>query len=149
MAIFEMSDGIVFNYRGSWCAQGMPTAWACDWRAIGTKGTALWDGEEEMAGEVVAGDEGLLLRPTRQLIEAPPAPLASTGHAGVIDDFVMSAARAAEHRRPSAPTTSRAWPWSTPRSRARKAAVKWTCVGEPRGRYWNCEKSGLRRSMNA
>ena len=40
MAIFEMTNGLVFNYRGSWCAEGKQTAWACDWRAMGQSGTA-------------------------------------------------------------------------------------------------------------
>ena len=89
MAIFEMSDGIVFNYRGSWSAQGKPTTWACDWRAIGTRGTVLWDGEDGFAGEVVTGDEGFFYATTPMEI-APPAPLSYTGHAGVIDDFIAA-----------------------------------------------------------
>ena len=88
MAIFEMSDGIVFNYRGSWCAQGLPTEWACDWRAIGTKGTATWDGEQEIAAEVVAGDEGFFYEV--EPVEAPPVTLEQNGHAGVIHNFVES-----------------------------------------------------------
>jgi len=44
MAIFEMSNGVVFNYRGRWCAEGLNTPWECTWRAVGEKGTALWDG---------------------------------------------------------------------------------------------------------
>ena len=27
IAIFEMSDGLVFTYRGSWCAEGLNTSW--------------------------------------------------------------------------------------------------------------------------
>ena len=43
-ALFEMADGVRFTYRGSWCAEGKPTSWECDWRAVGANGTALWDG---------------------------------------------------------------------------------------------------------
>ncbi|MFO7821595.1 MAG: Gfo/Idh/MocA family oxidoreductase, partial [Lentisphaeria bacterium] len=35
VAIFEMTNGLVFTYRGSWCAQGLPTSWQCEWRAVG------------------------------------------------------------------------------------------------------------------
>jgi len=41
--IFEMSDGIVFTYRGSWCAEGHPTSWNGDWRIIGDRGTVLME----------------------------------------------------------------------------------------------------------
>lgn len=44
ICIFEMSDGSVFSYQGSWCAEGYPTSWEANWRIIGSKGTALWDG---------------------------------------------------------------------------------------------------------
>ena len=44
--IFEMSDGIIFTYRGSWCAEGFPTAWNGDWRIIGDRGTVLMEKEQ-------------------------------------------------------------------------------------------------------
>ncbi len=56
--MFEMSNGVRFNYRGSWCADGLHTSWEGDWRAVGSKGTAKWDGHGHMVAEVVAGDEG-------------------------------------------------------------------------------------------
>jgi len=43
--IFEMSDGIVFTYRGSWCAQGRGTSWNGNWRIVGEAGTLLFDGD--------------------------------------------------------------------------------------------------------
>ncbi|SEM60177.1 Gfo/Idh/MocA family protein [Paenibacillus sp. OV219] len=44
ICIFEMSDGSVFSYRGSWCADGLNTSWESDWRVTGSKGGARWDG---------------------------------------------------------------------------------------------------------
>jgi len=41
MVIFEMSNGVMFSYRGSWCAEGCHTSWNGDWRFIGDKGTLL------------------------------------------------------------------------------------------------------------
>lgn len=52
--IFEMSNGLRYNYRGSWCADGLPTSWDADWRAIGSNGTALWDGRNQPVAEVSA-----------------------------------------------------------------------------------------------
>lgn len=52
-AIFEMENNLVYTYRGSWCAEGCPTTWACNWRFIGSKGTLLWDGQDEVRCEVV------------------------------------------------------------------------------------------------
>src|SRR5262249_47712860 len=39
-AIFEMSGGLRFTYRGSWCSEGRHTSWESEWRAVGPNGTA-------------------------------------------------------------------------------------------------------------
>jgi predicted dehydrogenase len=57
-AIFEMEDGLVFTYRGCWAAEGMKTSWEGDWRAVGDKGTLIWDGTNAPHGEIVTGTEG-------------------------------------------------------------------------------------------
>lgn len=89
VCIFEMTDGLVFTYRGSWCAEGMNTTWECDWRAIGDKGSLTWDGAEEFAGEIVAGSEGFF-REKKPLSLEPAQELAFCGHAGVIREFLDS-----------------------------------------------------------
>ncbi len=87
--IFEMTGGVIFSYNGSWCAEGMNNSWNCDWRCVGQQGTALWDGEEVMAGETVVSTEGFF-RATAPL-PLPPAPgLEHELHGGVIDDFLTS-----------------------------------------------------------
>jgi predicted dehydrogenase len=88
VAIFEMSNGIVYCYRGSWCAEGLRTTWESDWRVIGQKGTVRWPGDATMEAEVVTGDEGFF-RPTT-MPEIPPAPESARvgGHAGIIREFV-------------------------------------------------------------
>lgn len=56
-AVFEMTGGLRYTYRGSWCAEGLPTSWEGEWRAVGPKGTAAWDGRSDiLAGAVVAPD---------------------------------------------------------------------------------------------
>jgi predicted dehydrogenase len=56
--IFEMTDGVVFTYRGSWCSEGFPTSWNGDWRAIGERGTLLYEHDAPPRAQVVAGDTG-------------------------------------------------------------------------------------------
>jgi predicted dehydrogenase len=58
--LFEMAGGVRFAYRGSWCSEGCPTSWNGDWRIIGEKGTLLYAGDKDPAGEVVSGKEGLV-----------------------------------------------------------------------------------------
>jgi len=53
--IFEMSDGVVFNYRGSWCADGCVTSWEGDWRYIGDKGTMIYAVDKLPFGQVQDG----------------------------------------------------------------------------------------------
>jgi predicted dehydrogenase len=87
-AIFEFDDGIVFNYRGSWCAEGANTSWESAWRVIGTKGTLTWDGEDAFEARTVVGDTGFFR--DLQAIEVPvTADIDQThGHASVIAEFL-------------------------------------------------------------
>lgn len=87
-AIFEFAGDIVFNYRGSWCAEGANTSWEGAWRVIGTRGTLLWDGLDRFEAHQVAGDAGFF----RDLVplDVPDAPDAAKteGHASVIAEFL-------------------------------------------------------------
>jgi predicted dehydrogenase len=58
VAIFEMAGGARFTYRGSWCAEGRHTAWEAEWRAVGPRGTATWDGAENLLADTVAETGG-------------------------------------------------------------------------------------------
>ena len=52
-ALFEMTGGLRYAYRGSWCSEGKNTSWESDWRAVGPKGTAVWDGIGAPSADVV------------------------------------------------------------------------------------------------
>ena len=67
--IFEMTDGVVFTYRGSWCAEGLHTSWQGDWRIIGGRGTILYERDQLPVAQVVAGKSGFN-RPLKDV--APP-----------------------------------------------------------------------------
>ncbi|MBM7568356.1 Gfo/Idh/MocA family protein [Paenibacillus sacheonensis] len=88
ICIYEMSDGSVFCYQGSWCAEGANTSWEANWRAVGSQGTALWDGSDgpPAADIVAAGQEpNFTLRTER---ETPGLTYAGkTGHYGCFDEM--------------------------------------------------------------
>ncbi len=85
-AVFEMSGGVRFAYRGSWCAEGCPTSWNGDWRVIGTRGTMLYEGDQPPRGQVVAKEEGFQ-RPTRDLRVADVA-MKHTGQHGALRELL-------------------------------------------------------------
>lgn len=85
VAIFTMSNGAVFTYRGSWCAEGFPTSWECDWRAIGTRGTAKWV-NSDVTGVRVVGTDGFSR--VCEDLQIPVPDIALSGHAGIIDEFI-------------------------------------------------------------
>src|SRR5579859_7939188 len=41
-ALFEMTGGLRYTYRGSWCSEGRMTSWEAEGRAVGPRGTATW-----------------------------------------------------------------------------------------------------------
>ena len=113
-AIFEIGGGIVFTYRGSWCADGLAHQ----------LGERLADRRRARHARL-----GRLRRVARRSRRGRCARASSTepsrspcrrsirsdrvgGHLGVIQDFVARRRERRPSRRRAAPTTSRAWPWS-------------------------------------
>ena len=91
-AIFEFTDNVVFNYRGSWAAEGANTSWESSWRIVGSKGTLLWDGEDSFDARVVANDTGFF-RELETIEVPPPADEDQThGHVSVIAEFLDAVA---------------------------------------------------------
>lgn len=84
-AIFEMSDGLRFCYRGSWCTEGAMTSWESSWRVVGEHGTALWDGHGEPHGEIVEQRGGF--HSQYRTIQEPRAQIRE-GIAGSLDEFL-------------------------------------------------------------
>jgi len=58
ICIFEMEDGSVFDYRGSWCANGLNTSWESEWRVACADGAAFWDGATKLYYDLTAQGEG-------------------------------------------------------------------------------------------
>ena len=90
IAVFEMTGGIVYTYRGSWCAEGLNTTWESDWRIVGESGTLRWGGGEEMRAQTVSETGGFF----STWGEPDIPPYTSTdkvgGHDGLIREFVRS-----------------------------------------------------------
>jgi predicted dehydrogenase len=84
--LFELTGGVRFAYRGSWCAEGCPTGWDGDWRAIGDRGTIVYSDSKTLRGQRVAGNEGFN-RPLEPIaIEADP--LEATGMHGALREML-------------------------------------------------------------
>lgn len=88
-AIFEMSEGIVFNYRGSWCAQGRPGSWNCTWRIQGSKGAIIWDGASGIRVEKVTGKDGFVRAVEEKDEQVPPPKKPSNGHEFILREFLQ------------------------------------------------------------
>jgi predicted dehydrogenase len=96
VAVFRMENDIRFSYRASWCADGFRTAWDASWRIIGTDGTLLWDGEENLRAERVPADHlstqpGAFLKTTELVLpETEPDPSEVRGHLSVMHQFLSA-----------------------------------------------------------
>lgn len=84
-ALFEMTGGLRYTYRGSWCSEGDQTSWQALWRAYGPKGSATWDGEAAPSGQRIVGTEGF--RHASEPIKTPIIPTPG-GIAGSLREFI-------------------------------------------------------------
>ncbi len=84
--IFEMSNGVVFTYRGSWCAEGCSTSWNGDWRFIGDRGTMIMEKDQAPNGQVVkqTGGFNVELEP----LQTTPSPMVYDGFAGGLNEML-------------------------------------------------------------
>jgi predicted dehydrogenase len=102
LCIYEFADGSVFNYRGMWCAEGVPTSWEADWRMTGSKGTAMWNGKEAPYYEVVkpANEQVFMNQYERVVVE--PTWNGNEGHRGCLDEMFQALI---EQRKPETDST--------------------------------------------
>src|SRR3984893_2020475 len=87
-AIFRMNGGIRFTFRGSWCSEGLRTSWDSAWRIIGTKGTIIWDGLEDIRGEYVKKPNGMFYETESFVPSEEPDPNETRGHLSVMAQFL-------------------------------------------------------------
>jgi len=87
VAVFTMSNGVVYTYRGSWCSEGLHTTWESAWHGIGTQGSFRWDGYRDFKAQAVKS-----VRSPFSEVEDIPAPAFANaagpiGHGGLIREF--------------------------------------------------------------
>lgn len=91
MALFELGNGALFTYRGSWCAAGMATSWECAWRFVGTRGTLTWDGHDQLRAEVTTAQRSGLFDDVVPVALENIEPVGRIGgHLGVLQDFIAA-----------------------------------------------------------
>jgi predicted dehydrogenase len=81
VCVFEMEDGSIFDFRGSWCANGLATSWDSEWRAACAGGAVFWDGAGKLHYGV--GDDGQ----TQQIREIMPIPMEQVAHPACINEM--------------------------------------------------------------
>ncbi len=89
-ALFTMEDGVHFNYRGSWNAEGACTSWNATWRLVGERGTLVWDGDDGLFYEIPTRQEGARSVHERYDLSDQSKPTATDLHAQVFDNFFCS-----------------------------------------------------------
>jgi predicted dehydrogenase len=96
VAVFRMAAGVRFTYRASWCADGFRTSWDGAWRVIGTEGTLIWDGEEDLRAERLPADHrttqpnAFLKEMETVLPTVEPDPAQTRGHFSVMNQFLLA-----------------------------------------------------------
>lgn len=85
--LFEMTGGLRYTYRGSWCSEGVHTSWEAEWRAAGERGSAVWDGRGDPRGEVVDAAGGFHSK-VRDVHEG--ALTVTSGIAGSLEEFLSA-----------------------------------------------------------
>lgn len=84
-AIFEMTGGLRYTYRGSWSAEGQHTSWESEWRAVGANGTATWDGIHPPSAEIVSKRGSFISEFERRTVAVDEI---ASGIAGSLRDFI-------------------------------------------------------------
>ncbi len=88
LCIFEMTNGVVFTYSGSWCSEGLHTSWNGDWRFVGTRGSVNYV-RNEISKSVPPADAEAFIR------EVEPEPIQAkaleyNGQSGALAEFLDS-----------------------------------------------------------
>ncbi|NQZ30922.1 MAG: Gfo/Idh/MocA family oxidoreductase [Oceanospirillaceae bacterium] len=92
-AIFEFSDNCTFTYRGSWCAQGANTSWESNWRIMGSKGTLIWDGFDQLEAHLINDDQGFIHSSITVNVSGDVVEDETLGHASVLINILNALAQ--------------------------------------------------------
>ncbi|MBI4976542.1 MAG: Gfo/Idh/MocA family oxidoreductase [Spirochaetes bacterium] len=84
---FEFENGIMFSYRGSWCAEGLNTSWEAVWRVTGSSGSAIWEGSGMPYGETVVPSAEKKFKSDTARFDVTPGWNGREGHNGCLDEM--------------------------------------------------------------
>lgn len=90
VAVFEMSNGIVFSYRGSWCAEGLHTSWNSQWRVVANKGSATWDGADALRAQAIQKGTKPEFFSKMEDVHVELPPMEHVAHAAIMRDFIKA-----------------------------------------------------------
>ncbi len=91
LAVFDMGAGVIFTYRGSWCADGLKTSWESAWRIVCEHGSLVWDGLQDLRAErTTTARDGIFDRV--EPVAIPPLDPHDRvgGHLGIMQDFIAA-----------------------------------------------------------
>jgi predicted dehydrogenase len=92
-AIFEMSGGLVFTYRGCWCVEGHNTSWNGNWRFTGDKGSILMEADKVSVAEIAVplspAFPTTFIRP-KDKVELAPVPAGVGGQKESLERFLKA-----------------------------------------------------------
>jgi predicted dehydrogenase len=93
IAVFQMEGNVVYTYRGSWCSEGLNTAWESSWHAVGQEGSLKWNGADGIETQVVKKTGGFFSE--CEAVDIPPwsGDSEPQGHAALIQDFFCCLSR--------------------------------------------------------
>ena len=86
--IFEMTDGVVFTYCGSWCSEGCNTSWNGHWRAVGQWGTLMMEKDQGPYGEKVKNPNEDAFKLGMEPIPVEGAEINGDGIKGSLNEFL-------------------------------------------------------------
>jgi predicted dehydrogenase len=72
-------------FTGSWSAPGLDTSWTGSWRAVGQRGTAVWDGNATIKVEAARGQ-----RAEAAAVEPDPVSGRFQGLVWALEEFVIA-----------------------------------------------------------
>ncbi|GGE25832.1 oxidoreductase [Pullulanibacillus camelliae] len=87
ICIFEMDDGTVFSYNGSWCSEGLSTSWEADWRVTASQGSATWDGYHTPIAEAIDDTQPSGFMNTFKTLDVTENWNGQEGHFGCLDEM--------------------------------------------------------------
>jgi len=87
VAIFEFENGVVYNYQGSWCAEGHNTSWECDWRLCGEFGSIKWNGSSAPIAQIVKPNATGFIRPCDEYALPLSGEDKPQGHIGCFEEM--------------------------------------------------------------